>query len=185
MFSLLKNELKIALWICCMICCIGGIVFALISLDREYTKARETIFTIEQQNKMQYEQLKQMQDRLNDINTQLMIEQEELKILKKEQDAFFTVKATAYTHNDPGCNKVTALGTTVKENRTLAVDPKVIPLGSKVKVVSNYPGVSGEYVAEDVGGSIKGGRVDIYMPSVSRAMQFGRRDIRIRVLEEK
>lgn len=184
---MIKTELKIACWILFLIILVCGVV----RLDMELIATFNTIHTIERQNKEMNKQLEEMNKRIPDINkqikemnTELYEMQNEVDRIKEEQDAFFTVNATAYTHNDPGCNKVTALGTTVKENRTLAVDPKVIPLGSKVKVVSNYPGVSGEYVAEDVGGGVKGGRVDIYMPSVSRAMQFGRRDVRIRVLEE-
>ena len=86
------------------------------------------------------------------------------------------VKATAYTHTDKGCNKTTATGTTVHWG-TVAVDPKLIPYGTKMFIVSN----DGKYVyglsaAEDCGGSIKGNRIDLYMPTTSQCFAFGVRN---------
>lgn len=53
----------------------------------------------------------------------------------------------------------TALGVAPKPNHTIAVDPKVIPLGSHVLI----NGI--EYVAEDVGGGVKGNHIDIFVES--------------------
>ena len=85
-------------------------------------------------------------------------------------------KATAYTHTDPGCNKTTATGTTVRWG-TVAVDPRQIPYGTKMFIVSN----DGKYVyglsaAEDCGGSIKGNRIDLYMPTSKQCNTFGVRN---------
>ncbi|MBR7122457.1 MAG: G5 domain-containing protein [Oscillospiraceae bacterium] len=85
-------------------------------------------------------------------------------------------RATAYSHNDPGCNMITATGTTVRIG-TVAVDPKVIPYGTQMFIVSN----DGKYVygvatAEDCGGGIKGDRLDLYFPSREACFQFGRRN---------
>lgn len=82
-------------------------------------------------------------------------------------------KATAYTHTDPGCDMITATGTTVHIG-TVAVDPRVIPYGTKMFIVSN----DGRYVygvsaAEDCGGSIKGDRIDLYFPTYDECIQFG------------
>lgn len=91
-----------------------------------------------------------------------------------------TMNATAYT-NQPGANK-TATGTTPHPG-TVAVDPKVIPLGTKLYVVSNdgkY--VYGEAVAEDTGGAIKGNKIDLFYPTRNECMQFGRRDVTVYVL---
>ena len=86
-----------------------------------------------------------------------------------------TVKATAYTHTDAGCNNRTATGTTVHWG-TVAVDPRYIPYGTKMFIVSNdgYM-IYGEAVAEDCGGAIKNDKVDLYMPSRSQCLSFGRR----------
>ena len=88
-------------------------------------------------------------------------------------------KATAYTHTDAGCNKTTATGTTVHWG-TVAVDPRVIPYGTKMFIVSN----DGKYVyglsaAEDCGGSIKGNRIDLYMPTTKECFAFGVRNCTI------
>jgi len=86
-----------------------------------------------------------------------------------------TIRATAYTHTDAGCDMITATGTTVHWG-TVAVDPRYIPYGTRMFIVSN----DGEYVygiavAEDCGGDIKGDRMDLYMPTFEQCMQFGRR----------
>jgi len=86
-----------------------------------------------------------------------------------------TIRATAYTHTDAGCDFTTATGTTVHWG-TVAVDPRYIPYGTRMFIVSN----DGEYVygiavAEDCGGDIKGDRMDLYMPTYQQCIQFGRR----------
>ena len=88
-------------------------------------------------------------------------------------------KATAYTHTDAGCDKITATGTTVHWG-TVAVDPRVIPYGTKMFIVSNDGKfVYGVSAAEDCGGSIKGNRVDLYMPTTSQCFSFGVRNCTI------
>jgi 3D (Asp-Asp-Asp) domain-containing protein len=54
-----------------------------------------------------------------------------------------------------------------KQGRTIAVDPKVIPYGSRVEINGHV------YVAEDCGGAIKNKRIDIYFDSHARCNQFG------------
>ena len=89
------------------------------------------------------------------------------------------VKATAYTHTDAGCDKTTATGTTVHWG-TVAVDPKLIPYGTKMFIVSNDGKfVYGVSAAEDCGGSIKGNRVDLYMPTTRQCFSFGVRNCTI------
>ena len=88
-------------------------------------------------------------------------------------------KATAYTHTDAGCDMITATGTTVHWG-TVAVDPRQIPYGTKMFIVSN----DGKYVyglsaAEDCGGSIKGNRIDLYMPTTKQCFAFGMRNCTI------
>ncbi len=91
-----------------------------------------------------------------------------------------TVEATAYTANCAGCSGTTATGVDLKANpnqKVIAVDPSVIPLGSKV-YVEGY----GEAVAADTGGAIKGNRIDVFVPSESDAQQFGRKSVKITVM---
>ena len=79
-----------------------------------------------------------------------------------------TVKATAYTASCEGCSGITATGVNIKDNpdeKVIAVDPDVIPLGSKVYV----EGV-GEATAADTGGAIKGNRIDVFIPTEKAAL---------------
>ena len=86
-----------------------------------------------------------------------------------------TVTATAYTSTDPGCGTKTSTGTTVRWG-TVAVDPRYIPYGTKMFIVSNDGYIMyGEAVAEDCGGAIKRDKIDLYMPSRSQCLNFGRR----------
>ena len=92
----------------------------------------------------------------------------------------FYVTATAYTPNCNGCSGITATGVNIKSNpnmKLIAVDPKVIPLGSKVWV-EGY----GYAIAADTGGAIKGNKIDILVSSKSAAKHWGRKKVRIKVL---
>ena len=97
-----------------------------------------------------------------------------------------TFRATAYSDQEPlemGGGVTTASGTRVTEGRTIAVDPKVIPLGSKVKItVPNMPQYNGVYIAEDTGGAIKGNIIDIYIRDLGAVNAFGRQTIYVEVL---
>ncbi|MED5103232.1 3D domain-containing protein [Niallia circulans] len=89
------------------------------------------------------------------------------------------VTSTAYSHQDTKSD-FTALGYNIKKNKNMkliAVDPAVIPLGSKVWV-EGY----GEAVAGDTGGAIKGHKIDVLMPSTSKAKAWGRKTVKIKIL---
>lgn len=91
-----------------------------------------------------------------------------------------TVRATAYTAYCNGCSGVTATGQDLRANpeqKVIAVDPRVIPLGSKVHV-EGY----GTAIAGDTGGAIKGNKIDLFMPSKSDALNFGVQTIKIKVI---
>ena len=61
----------------------------------------------------------------------------------------------------------TSTGKLAKEGRTIAVDSKVIPYGSKIKIGSKT------YVAEDCGGAIKGKRIDVFIESHKKCIKNG------------
>lgn len=90
------------------------------------------------------------------------------------------VVATAYT-NDFGFG-ITASGSRVKRNAngysSIAVDPRVIPLGSKLYI----PGY-GYGVAEDTGGAIKGNRLDLFFSSEKDCYNWGVRNIKVYILK--
>ena len=91
--------------------------------------------------------------------------------------------ATAYTHTDAGCDFITATMTRVRIG-TVAVDPKVIPYGTRMFIVTNDGAyVYGASTAEDCGGAIKGMRLDLYFPTHDECIQFGRRDCTVYFLD--
>ena len=63
----------------------------------------------------------------------------------------------------------------------IAADPRVLPLGSRVRIEAGS--YSGEYVVTDTGGGVKGHRIDIWTPTSRDAMRFGRRAVKLTVLE--
>ena len=84
------------------------------------------------------------------------------------------VKASAYAGH-----QLTSTGGYAKVNRTIAVDPRIIPYGSKIYIPElNYIGV-----AEDCGSAIKQNRIDIFMATESQCIQWGIRNITIYILE--
>lgn len=101
-----------------------------------------------------------------------------------------TCSATAYdlsfqsTGKMPGhpAYGITATGTYAKLG-TVAVDPRVIPLGTKMYIVSTDGSVVYGYcTAEDTGGAIKGNKVDLFYNTTAECMQFGRRSVYVYIL---
>ena len=91
------------------------------------------------------------------------------------------VSATAYTTENTR-NRITATGTVARVG-AIAVDPTVIPYGTKMYIVSRYGNwIYGYATAEDCGGGIKGHHVDLFYDTVYECFQFGVRNARIYVL---
>ncbi len=100
------------------------------------------------------------------------------------------MNASAYDLSFESCGKrpgdkyygITASGTKAKPG-TVAVDPKVIPLGTKLYVESmDGTGSYGVATAEDKGGAIKGNRIDLFYANRSDALQFGRRQVKVYIM---
>lgn len=85
------------------------------------------------------------------------------------------VGATAY-YGDT----ITSTGTKPIVGRTIAVDPKIIPYGSKVYI----PQLNKVFIAEDCGSAIKGNRIDIFMNSYDECMNWGYKTITIYILND-
>lgn len=92
----------------------------------------------------------------------------------------FYVESTGYIALcQEGCSGITATGYNLKAHphaKVIAVDPKVIPLGSKV-YVEGY----GYAVALDTGGGIDDYEIDLHFPTESQANEWGRKKVRIKV----
>ncbi|HEL8331109.1 TPA: resuscitation-promoting factor [Listeria monocytogenes] len=87
----------------------------------------------------------------------------------------YRMESTAYSGGG-----TTAYGINLSANpglKVIAVDPRIIPLGSKVWV-EGY----GEAIAGDTGGAIKGNIVDVYFPNESQCYSWGRRMVTVKVL---
>ncbi|HYH85189.1 MAG TPA: 3D domain-containing protein [Pyrinomonadaceae bacterium] len=85
-----------------------------------------------------------------------------------------TFTATAYSLRGR-----TASGKTVARG-LIAADRKVLPIGTRVRLEAGS--YSGEYTVADTGGAVRGRKIDIWMPSTSEAMRFGRRAVKLTVL---
>ena len=104
-----------------------------------------------------------------------------LKTVRKVSDSgsSFYVTSTAYTAYCAGCSGRTATGINLRANpskKVIAVDPRVIPLGSQV-YVEGY----GMAIAGDTGGAIRGKKIDVFMSSKSKALNWGRRTVKVTV----
>lgn len=90
-----------------------------------------------------------------------------------------TCLATAYcgcAQCSEGWGTMTATGRHTVSGRTIAVDPSVIPLGSRVVINGHI------YVAEDTGGGVKGNHVDIFMDNHSSTYNWGARRVQVTIL---
>ncbi|MGF9943561.1 LysM peptidoglycan-binding domain-containing protein [Priestia megaterium] len=132
------------------------------------------------QKEQQQAQAEQTQKEQQQAQAEQAQQQQPAESSQQASGKSMTVEATAYTANCAGCSGTTATGVDLKANpnqKVIAVDPSVIPLGSKV-YVEGY----GEAVAADTGGAIKGNRIDVFVPSEGDAQQFGRKSVKITVM---
>lgn len=91
------------------------------------------------------------------------------------------MEATAYTAYCTGCSGITKTGQDLRANpdmKVIAVDPNVIPLGTKV-FVDGY----GYAIAGDIGSAIKGSRIDVFIPTRDAALEWGRQNVKVKILQ--
>jgi len=96
------------------------------------------------------------------------------------QGKVFYMQSTAFTASCDGCRGITSLGINLKshpDSKVIAVDPNVIPLGSKVWV-EGY----GYAIAGDTGGGIHGNKIDVFFSSQSHAYGWGLKTVKVIVL---
>ena len=107
---------------------------------------------------------------------------EESKPSSESEAKTLSMEATAYTAECEGCSGITATGIDLladRNKKVIAVDPSVIPLGTKVHV-EGY----GTAVAGDVGGAIKGNIIDVHLPTTQDAINWGRKhDVKVTILD--
>ncbi|GMB10080.1 G5 and 3D domain-containing protein [Thermolongibacillus altinsuensis] len=91
------------------------------------------------------------------------------------------VTATAYTAYCGGCSGKTATGVNLRANpnaKVIAVDPRIIPLGTKV-YVEGY----GYAIAADTGSAVKGYKIDVFFPNKSKAFKWGIKRVKIKIIK--
>ena len=102
-----------------------------------------------------------------------------------------TMKASAYdlsyesTGKSPGDKYygITASGTKARPG-VVAVDPNVIPLGTKLYIKSlDHTKDYGFAIAEDKGGAIKGNKIDLFFSTNAECISFGRRNVKVYILD--
>lgn len=88
-----------------------------------------------------------------------------------------TMTATAYTAYDDGNGSYTYRGNFLRKG-LVAVDPSVIPLGTRL-YIEGY----GYAIADDIGGAIKGNKIDLAYENRNDALQFGRQKVTVYVID--
>ena len=130
-----------------------------------------------------YEELLELREELLELKEELhnkMIDFEMEEQWFEMEEQWFEMEATAYTDDVESQGKwvgQTASGMKPQVG-VVAVDPKVIPLGTKL-YVEGY----GEAIAGDTGGAIKGMRIDVFLPDKDSCMKWGRRKVKVWKIE--
>lgn len=114
---------------------------------------------------------------IDSLNTRIA----ELEAAAKPVESYAGVyEATAYC-----LDGITSTGVKPKVGVTVAVDPKVIPYGTKIHIIRSDTGEDlGYRIAQDCGGAIKGKRLDIYMTTEKECRNWGRRKVEVYIVEE-
>ncbi|MDQ0219104.1 LysM peptidoglycan-binding domain-containing protein [Peribacillus cavernae] len=184
---------KILLYITSAIFLVFGFSGAASAAGTYQVKSGDTLWGIAKKNKVAVSQIKSWNKLKSDLimpkqvlklsgtATKTAAKKPAVKAASSSKTAYktITVKATAYTASCKGCSGITATGLNLKKNpsaKAISVDPKVIPLGSKV-YVEGY----GQAVASDTGGAIKGNKIDVFVPSKSKAIKWGVKTVKVKV----
>ncbi|MEH7887056.1 ubiquitin-like domain-containing protein [Bacillus sp. JJ1609] len=123
--------------------------------------------------------MKEKQDKVVAMGTKVLVAQVSRGSSEPAGKEIY-VSSTAYTANCNGCSGYTATGINLRANpnaKVIAVDPRVIPLGTKV-YVEGY----GYAIAADTGSAIKGFKIDVFFPSKSDAFRWGNKRVKIKIL---
>lgn len=124
--------------------------------------------------------MKESKDRIVAVGTKRVVKNVSRSAAKTSGKTMYML-STAYTANCSGCSGITATGINLKKNpniKVIAVDPNVIPLGTKV-YVEGY----GYAIAADTGSSIRGNKIDVFMPTKSKANAWGRKHVKVKILK--
>ena len=158
-------------------------------LEESCRKVEQLTIELKSANKAEQEATQALQD----FKTEYYTSQASLEnTVTEEPTETITVRATAYCSCPKCCGtwskdhpsrqgtdyeQHTTLGTVPVAGRTIAVDPEVIPLGSRI-ILDGH-----EYTAEDTGSDVKGNHIDIYFDSHEAALDWGVKTMEVQVFE--
>jgi 3D (Asp-Asp-Asp) domain-containing protein/chaperonin cofactor prefoldin len=178
-------------------------------LQRHYKQSLDDISDLEKRNHELQKQNEQLQQQNDELQKQIRIHQDHIRQLKKDlqaknekhSKAHFSLAsrgqkegewiyfwATYYDANEQSTGKnpgdpgygITKSGKPVQAGVTIAVDPRIIPLGTWVLI--QYPdGRIEKRQAQDTGSAIKGYRIDIYLPKAS--ITSGSHLVKVKILD--
>lgn len=126
-----------------------------------------------------------------ELDNQVQQHRQELMVIKRQQEVqlqehglyegqTLKVEATAYTPYCKGCSGITKTGVDVRKtfSNIIAVDPTIIPLHTTVEL--KFQGESlGVFSCQDIGGDIKGSRIDVLHKTKEEAKLFGRKEVEV------
>lgn len=124
--------------------------------------------------------LKESQDRIVAVGTKV-VQRTVSRGAPGSYSKEIVVSSTAFSANCAGCSGITSTGYNLNANpnaKVIAVDPNVIPLGSKVWV-EGY----GYAIAADTGRAIRGNKIDVFFSTTAQCYSWGRRTVTIRILD--
>lgn len=162
-------------------------------LSKDYEKLEESKRSLEEAQKSLQEKNKRLEQEVRTKSSSSRGNVSRGGQVNKEMGTF---TATAYDNSVQSQGKwvnqtatgFNLKGHTLESARCIAVDPKVIPLGSKVKLTfgQGYGHLNGVYTARDTGGAIKGKKIDVFFGDgdVKQAVRnFGRRQVKVEILK--
>ena len=162
-----RLKIERLIFLVCLIICLLTLVISGLQVKAMQLEVKK----LEYQNSRQAAQLTDKDYQIEIL--EIIIENRELDAsepMATEPEYLGTFTVTHYCPCEQCCGKtdgVTYSGVVAEEGRTVAVDPEVIPLGSVVIIDGQ------EYIAEDIGGAIKGNRIDRYMDNHQEALNAG------------
>ena len=170
---------------------VSGVNVAFAATTTHTVKKGETLYKVSKTYNVSVNNLKSWNNLKNDHikpNQKLVItapsKKEKSKTPSRSTDKVtkeINVSASAFTANCNGCSGITSSGINLKKNpdvKVIAVDPSIIPIGTKVHV-EGY----GYAIAGDTGGAIKGNKIDVFFPTTSEAYKWGRKNVKVKILE--
>jgi len=132
--------------------------------------------------KLTLEAVKQFQRKYR-LSATGMVDKNMYKLLAQKSKLDFdryrkvwVMEATGYSAQDPGNGSRTATGMYLRKG-IVAVDPLLIPLGTRLYIVGY-----GEAIAADTGGAIRGNNIDLAFNTHGEALRWGRRTVKVYIL---